>query len=115
MAVVNKLSVQNIRSHDKFVIKLSPTITVITGSNGSGKTSLVEALYISLQGTSFKGSDSDVLRRQSDWWRIDLELESHSKQTSHQMSYIDFLINYYAVLKLCRIYELHLNTKGLID
>ncbi len=82
MAVVKKLSVQNIRSHDKFVLKLSPTTTVITGSNGSGKTSLVEALYISLQGTSFKGSDNDVLRHNSPWWRIDVEFDDYIKRTT---------------------------------
>ena len=81
MAVVKRLSVQNIRSHDKFAIILSPKITVITGANGSGKTSLIEALYIALQGSSFKGSDYDVLRHDSPWWRIDVELNSQAKRT----------------------------------
>lgn len=79
--VVKKLSVQNIRSHDKFEMSLSPNITVITGLNGSGKTSLLEALYISLQGSSFRGSDNDVLRHGSPWWRIDVELDSYVKRT----------------------------------
>lgn len=77
MAVVRKLSVENIRSHDVFTLLISPTTTVITGKNGSGKTSLLEALYISLQGSSFKGSDNDVLRYGSPWWRIDLEFDDH--------------------------------------
>jgi DNA replication and repair protein RecF len=81
MTTVSKLSVQNIRSHDKFSTKLSPSVTVITGSNGSGKTSLIEALYLSLQGHSFKGSDNDILRRGSEWWRIDVEFDDHSKRT----------------------------------
>lgn len=80
MAVVKKLSVQNIRSHSEFDVLLSPTITVITGLNGSGKTSLIEALYIALQGSSFKGSDNDVLRHDSPWWRIDVEFESQIKR-----------------------------------
>ena len=80
MAVVKKLSVQNIRSHDKFVLSLSPTITVITGLNGSGKTSLIEALYVSLQGTSFRGSDNDILRHESPWWRIEVEFDDHIKR-----------------------------------
>jgi DNA replication and repair protein RecF len=81
MAVVKKLSVQNIRSHDKLLIELSPTITVITGANGSGKTSLIEALYIALQGSSFKGSDNDVLRHESPWWKIDVELDEYIKRS----------------------------------
>ena len=80
MAVVNKLSVQNIRSHDKFNLTLSPTITVLTGNNGSGKTSLLEALYIALQGKSFKGSDNDVLKHNSPWWRINIEFNDNIKR-----------------------------------
>lgn len=81
MAVVKKISVQNIRSHDKFSARLSPTVTVITGSNGSGKTSLLEAIYLALQGTSFKGADHDILRYESPWWRIDIEFDSFLKRT----------------------------------
>ncbi len=79
--VVSKLSVQNVRSHNKFAAKLSPTITVITGLNGSGKTSLLEALYIALQGSSFRGSDNDILRHKSKWWRIDIEFDDLIKRS----------------------------------
>lgn len=81
MAVVKKLSVQNVRSHDSFIVDLSPSVTVITGQNGSGKTSLVEAIYIALQGSSFKGSDNDVLRIDQPWWRIDVLFEDGSKRS----------------------------------
>ena len=81
MAVVTKLSVQNIRSHDSLTIKLSSTVTVITGQNGSGKTSLLEAIYLAFQGTSFKGSDSDLLRHDSPWWRIDVLFNDKTKRT----------------------------------
>ncbi len=80
MVVVKKLSVQNIRSHDKFNIDLSPTVTIITGNNGSGKTSLIEALYIALQGASFKGSDNDILRHDLPWWRIKVEFNDETNR-----------------------------------
>ena len=81
MSVVKKLSIENIRSHDKFVVKLSPNVTVIVGNNGSGKTSIIEAIYLALQGTSFKGSDNDILRYESPWWRIEVEFNTFIKRT----------------------------------
>lgn len=81
MAVVLKLSVQNIRSHDSFDINLSPNTTVITGKNGSGKTSLIESIYITLQGTSFKSGDIDILKTGSDWWRIESVFDDGIKRT----------------------------------
>jgi len=81
MALLRKLEVQNIRSHDKLVVGLSPTVTVITGMNGSGKTSLLEAIYIALQGSSFKGSDSTILRNDQPWWRIDLHFDDEQVYT----------------------------------
>lgn len=81
MAVVTKLSVQNVRSHDNFMTNLSPSMTVITGQNGSGKTSLIEAIYIALRGSSFKGSDSDILRKDSPWWKIDVTFTDNTKRT----------------------------------
>lgn len=81
MAIITKLAVQNIRSHDRYEIELAQGITVITGQNGSGKTTLLEAVYIALQGSSFKGSDSEVLRTESPWWKIDLLFDDQQKRT----------------------------------
>jgi DNA replication and repair protein RecF len=59
---------------------LSPSVTVIVGNNGSGKTSIIEAIYVALQGTSFKGSDNDILRYESPWWRIEIEFDNFIKR-----------------------------------
>ncbi len=80
MVVIKKLFVENFRSHSNFSFNLSPTISVITGMNGSGKTSLIEALYISLQGTSFRGADHDVLKNQSPWWRIEVDFDDDTQR-----------------------------------
>ena len=80
MVVIKRLSVENFRSHSKFDVNLSPTITVITGMNGSGKTSLIEALYVSLQGSSFKGGDGEVLKNDSPWWRVEVEFADQIKR-----------------------------------
>lgn len=81
MVVIKKLSVQNIRSHTNSTIELSNTTTVITGKNGSGKTSLIEAVYIGLQGSSFKSTDNDVLKKESPWWKIDIIFSDDTKRS----------------------------------
>jgi len=81
MAIVSKLAVQNVRSHGQYEVTLNKGVTVITGPNGSGKTTLLESIYLALQGTSFKGSDSDMLRSNGPWWKIDLLLDDQDKRT----------------------------------
>ncbi|MFZ2126015.1 MAG: DNA replication and repair protein RecF [Candidatus Microsaccharimonas sp.] len=81
MATVSKLAVQNVRSHRQYEIDLASGVTVITGPNGSGKTTLLESLYIALQGSSFKGSDSDILQADQPWWKIDIILDGEEKRT----------------------------------
>ena len=80
MAVITKLVVQHIRSHETYEVSFSPEVTILTGANGSGKTSLLEAVYISLQGTSFKGVDKDILRHTETWWRIDVVFADEAKR-----------------------------------
>lgn len=77
--IIRSLAVENIRTHDTFRHKLSPNVTLITGPNGSGKTTLLEAIAVALSGKSFKGTDNELLRQSSDWWRIDMELDEQER------------------------------------
>ena len=78
---IRKLSVQHIRSHDSFSLSFNDHTTAITGKNGTGKTTLLEAIYIALQGTSFRDSDASILRHGETWWRIDVDDDSDSRRT----------------------------------
>ncbi len=69
---ITQLRVQHIRTHADMTQTLSPDVTLITGDNGSGKTSLIEAITVALRGTSFRGTDNELLQYESPWWRIDL-------------------------------------------
>jgi DNA replication and repair protein RecF len=103
MSHITKIGVQHVRNHAVKVITLSPTTTIITGKNGAGKTSLIEALYIALQGSSFRGSDMDILQKNEPWYRIDIEMDDESvrtvkfdpsKQTARKQFSIDGKISY---------------------
>lgn len=77
--IIRSLAVQNIRTHASFRHKLSPNVTLITGSNGGGKTTLLEAIMVALNGKSFKGSDKELLKNGGEWWRIDMELDNQDR------------------------------------
>lgn len=81
MPTITSLRVQHIRTHAEYSLRLSPGATQVTGANGSGKTSLVEALYIALQGSSFKGGDNDVLQTGAPWYRIDVGYDDGTVRT----------------------------------
>ncbi|HET6746706.1 MAG TPA: DNA replication and repair protein RecF [Candidatus Saccharimonadales bacterium] len=81
MPRIQSLHVRHVRAHPDFTLKLAPDVTVITGANGSGKTSLLEALYVALQGSSFKGSDKDIVERTKEWYRIDVGFDDGTVRT----------------------------------
>jgi DNA replication and repair protein RecF len=82
--IIKSLAVENIRAHHSFSRPLSSNVTVITGDNGSGKTSLIEAVVVALTGKSFKGTDKELLRYEADWWRIDVQLDDQLRTVKYQ-------------------------------
>jgi len=68
---ITAIRVVNVRNHTDTSLTLSPTTTLITGQNGSGKTSILEAMYITLRGTSFRAVDSEIVREDTEWYRIE--------------------------------------------
>ena len=58
---LSKISLRNFRCFDNLELSLSPGINFFYGSNGSGKTSLLEALFIFSSGKSFKSSNLAAL------------------------------------------------------
>ena len=82
---LKRLSVQNVRVHKKYTLELEDTVTLIVGPNGSGKTSLLEAIYIALRGKSFKGVDETIRRSGDEWYRIDLDTDRGMRTVKHQL------------------------------
>ncbi|MEO5949585.1 MAG: DNA replication and repair protein RecF, partial [Candidatus Saccharimonas sp.] len=83
---LKRLSIQNFRVHKKCTVEFEDSVTLIIGQNGSGKTSLLEAIYISLRGKSFKGTDETIRRSGDEWYRIDLETDAHTRTVKHQLT-----------------------------
>lgn len=80
--MITRLKVQNFRTHKNLEFSFQPGLTIITGPNGSGKTSLVEAIYIVLQGKSWRSNFAEIIKSDStdDWWRIDVDFINGEKR-----------------------------------
>ena len=63
--VVKKISVNGLRSYALYSAELHPEVTLIIGKNGTGKTTLLEAIYFMHRGTSFRGRDRDIIPYES--------------------------------------------------
>ena len=85
MNIVKKISITNFRCHDNFELNITNPTTLITGPNGSGKTSIIEALYISLRGKSFKSTDQYIIKNQANSYHIQVDFHDTTiRKTSYQ-------------------------------
>ncbi len=74
MNIIKRISLRNFRCHKEFDLDCNRPTTLIIGENGSGKTSVLEAIYLALRGKSFKGVDKDILKRDDEFYRVEVEL-----------------------------------------
>lgn len=94
--MISRVRLQNFRKHEDLNVTFQPGTTIITGSNGSGKTSLIEAIHIALQGKSWRSDFTEMIKNDQnvDWWRLDVEFQDGEKRT---VKFIDskksFVIN----------------------
>ncbi|MGH2949174.1 MAG: AAA family ATPase, partial [Solirubrobacteraceae bacterium] len=82
---VTRLSVRDFRSYEAAELRLGPSLTVIAGRNGAGKTNLLEALYFACTGRSCRtANEREVVRFGAGVTR--LELEAVDDQGRHTVS-----------------------------
>jgi len=79
MNIIERVELRNFRCHDEFALDCNRAITLIVGENGSGKTSVLEAIYLALRGKSFKGVDKEILRRGAEFFRAEIDLADVQK------------------------------------
>ena len=64
---IRSLRLQNFRNHSDETVLFDSLITVIYGNNGTGKTAILEAIYIALRGSSCRGTDKDIHKNGKTW------------------------------------------------
>lgn len=82
---LSEISLKQFRSYKETKFSFDKSLTLITGKNGSGKTNLLEAIYVLLQGNSFRVSDKDMIQNDQAWWRLDGVVDKETRQVRYQL------------------------------
>ena len=80
---LQSLQLTNFRSYSDLDVQLSPAVTLVVGPNASGKTNLLESLYVLASTKSFRARDRDLIRHGSDFFRI----AAKSDQTDYAIGF----------------------------
>ena len=77
--IIKSIKLTNFRNHTVYHLKCDDKTSLILGENGWGKTSILEAIYILTRGKSFRATDPEILKRDTEYYRIELEYTGGEK------------------------------------
>ena len=65
-----RVEITNFRSYEGSAFELHPDVTLVVGPNASGKTNLLESIYVLASTKSFRAKDRDLVRHEQEHFRI---------------------------------------------
>ena len=87
MAAIHRLHMINCRHFDNLLIEACTGINLITGPNASGKTTILEAIYVLAHGKSFRASSlDDVIHKKHDAMTLFAHLFQPDASSLHSQS-----------------------------
>lgn len=87
--VIEKLTLLNFKNYEAAELPFSPSVNLITGPNGSGKTNLLDALhYISMTKSAFPNQDSLNVKTGADYFSIHCRIQNAEGSSLVQCNYV---------------------------
>lgn len=77
--IIKSIKLTNFRNHTSYQLNCESNTSLILGDNGWGKTSILEAIYILTRGRSFRATDSEIIKHNTDFYRIELNYTNGKK------------------------------------
>jgi len=69
--MIAEIRLKQFRSYEDQLFTLNKGINIVVGPNASGKTNLLEALVVACQGSSYRTTDTELIKHNHSWARID--------------------------------------------
>jgi DNA replication and repair protein RecF len=86
--IVERLAVSNFRNFESLEVSFVPGVNVFFGDNGSGKTNLLEAIFVLCLGRSQRtAADSVLVRQGEDVYRIEGNIAQDGRKRSLAVAY----------------------------
>lgn len=82
--IIQSIILKKFRSYSDASFNFASGVNVIAGANGIGKTNLLEAIYLSMRGTSFRVPDKELPMYGSSWFRIDTVFDEQRRTIRYQ-------------------------------
>ncbi|GAA1873364.1 DNA replication/repair protein RecF [Pseudonocardia ailaonensis] len=83
---LRRLAVEDFRSWERAELELEPGVTVLVGSNGVGKTNLVEAIgYVATLGSHRVANDAPLIRRGAERAIVRAQVIHHSRELNVEL------------------------------
>lgn len=80
---IDRLELTNFRNYENLNIEFDDKVNLILGENAQGKTNIIEAIYMSSFGKSFRTvKDSELIKFDKDFARIHVEAEKSYEKTN---------------------------------
>lgn len=81
---IKSIHLKKFRSYADSSFEFSDGVNVIAGPNGTGKTNLLEAVYVAMRGGSFRVADKELAMYGSSWFRIDAHFDEQQRTIRYQ-------------------------------
>lgn len=82
--MIRRLTVDHLRAHSHLSVQFAEMVTTIVGRNGTGKTTLLEAIAYMCRGRSFRGSDKELLQHDAEWFKITGRIGHEKREVRYQ-------------------------------
>lgn len=87
---IKKIQVQNFRNYEKQEVELDKKINIFYGNNAQGKTNILEAIFFSAFGKSFRTSkEKEIIKKDENFSNINIEYEKKDRSGKISISISD--------------------------